>query len=97
MSVILAVLLAIALAYEAPLVMAIGLAPLGWIALEAAWHLFGPLARARSPERRERHAGEDEADAGEMVEARPLSQKGPGKEHAESRHEMHPRPGARGA
>jgi hypothetical protein len=44
-----AVALAVAAAYAAavagaasPAAAAVGLAPLAWIALEAAWHLFGP-------------------------------------------------------
>ena len=43
------VLLGIAAAYAAaildaehPASMAVGLAPIAWIALEAGWHLFGP-------------------------------------------------------
>jgi hypothetical protein len=39
---VLGVLLALALSYEEPMVMLIGLALPGWIALEACWHVFDP-------------------------------------------------------
>jgi len=39
---VLGVLLELALSYEEPLVMLMGLALPGWIALEACWRIFDP-------------------------------------------------------